>query len=340
MHKSYNAAMLMVVFGAGASYDSAPSLPVLAGYPHQFRPPLSNELFQNRTAFASIASRYPQMLPIVPYLRALGEKSVEEILEELEIEGQNFVKRRAQLLAVRFYLHDLLSECTRQWLTDSGRITNYRTLLDQIAKHYQTEEPIPLVTFNYDMLLEDALGDHGFRNVSITDYIGTSSAFKLFKLHGSVNWWRVVRNSGGSNNIPHEIIEHAANLEITDTFSNNIEGQSGRFVPALAIPVRNKVNFECPTEHLEELQRLIPKVSKILFIGWRGTEQHFLRLLKQSASSLRYCMFVARDRDDAAEIAKRVMEGIGKSYLVNTPLGEGGFTDLVVRRGAEPFLAR
>jgi hypothetical protein len=189
-------------------------------------------------------------------------------------------------------------------------------------------------------LLDDALGDHGFSTVNIGDYIGDESPFKLFKLHGSVNWWRAVRNSGSPNNVPNEIIGNAAKLDITEDYTNNLEGRSSRYIPALAVPVRNKATFECPREHVEELQRLIPEVSKILFIGWRGAEQHFLRILRERANHLKYCMFVGRDEEEAAEIRTRVMEDIGKSHLVNNPLGQGGFTDIVVERQAEPFLAR
>src|SRR5207244_6413216 len=50
--------------------------------------------------------------------------------------------------------------------------------------------------------------------------------------------------------------------------------------PAIAIPVETKRSFECPAEMLEGLVELLPFVSKLLIIGWRATEAHFLSLLK------------------------------------------------------------
>ena len=76
--------MIMVIFGAGASYDSVPSRP-----PSQYvrrnlisRPPLATELFLDYDFFADSLRRFPQCKPIVPYLQSLppGE-TIEHTLE-------------------------------------------------------------------------------------------------------------------------------------------------------------------------------------------------------------------------------------------------------------------
>ncbi len=64
--------MLMVVFGAGASYDSFPSgLPNSTDWEDR-RPPLANELFDNRPAFGPVVSRFPRCQPIISRLRHRG----------------------------------------------------------------------------------------------------------------------------------------------------------------------------------------------------------------------------------------------------------------------------
>src|SRR5579862_4982730 len=87
--------MLMVIFGAGASYDSAqayrPASPgggsqnfgvsaQLATDEEPWRPPLAKDLFQDRhhqTGF--IVNRYPKLTHILPYLREPSNgRSVEE----------------------------------------------------------------------------------------------------------------------------------------------------------------------------------------------------------------------------------------------------------------------
>ena len=59
--------MLMVILGAGASYDSIPHLRASRSGPMAQRPPLANELFEER--FAGVLSYYPQLQPIVPWLQ-------------------------------------------------------------------------------------------------------------------------------------------------------------------------------------------------------------------------------------------------------------------------------
>src|SRR6267154_1345930 len=98
-------------------------------------------------------------------------------------------------MSVRFYLCDALSTCVSEWLSRANFATNYGHLLDDIgnwnARRGRGEE-ICLVTFNYDILLESALSLAGckFETKTMNDYVG-SSIFKVFKLHGSVNWKQV-----------------------------------------------------------------------------------------------------------------------------------------------------
>src|SRR5438105_2029867 len=68
--RTSSSSMLMVIFGAGASYDSDPTRPS-ANYvlPTPHRPPLANQLFDNRPEFAHDLSYFPECIPIVPLLR-------------------------------------------------------------------------------------------------------------------------------------------------------------------------------------------------------------------------------------------------------------------------------
>src|SRR5579862_4403175 len=127
--------MLMVVFGAGASFDSSPTYqprpPVaVSTYPptfvptpttqemneSRFRPPLADELFQNRPNFEEKVRAYRQMSGIISDLRHREGKTVEQCLQDFQIESKEHPHRRSQLAAVRYYLRDVLAECTRGWL--------------------------------------------------------------------------------------------------------------------------------------------------------------------------------------------------------------------------------
>ena len=91
--------MLMVVFGAGASYDSYPSLrPPTGIFPAEIklddlRPPLADQLFSDKEAFAKTVQSFPDCIPIIPFVRHFPrDSSVEKVLESLRAEALN--KRR------------------------------------------------------------------------------------------------------------------------------------------------------------------------------------------------------------------------------------------------------
>lgn len=83
--------MIMVIFGAGASYGSVPSQPPSL-YPRNMiysRPPLASELLLDRDFFADALSRFPDCHPIVPYLQSSRPGvSIEQTLETLQAEGE------------------------------------------------------------------------------------------------------------------------------------------------------------------------------------------------------------------------------------------------------------
>jgi hypothetical protein len=88
---------------------------------------------------------------------------------------------------------------------------------------------------------------------------------------------------------PEEVISQIARLSISDSYvvAEKQPHQGPPLFPAIAIPVSEKSTFECPRSHLGELERLIPKVTKILTIGWRGAEKHFLDMLSKGLANSR-----------------------------------------------------
>ena len=123
--------MLMVIFGAGASYDSSLSYPTGPPYLHKdHRPPLADELFDNRDAFSEVAARFYRCLPIIQQLRHRGQGgSVEQKLQRLQEECEDYPAGLRELAAVRFYLNVILVDCIDRWNKVTKGITNYPTLL-------------------------------------------------------------------------------------------------------------------------------------------------------------------------------------------------------------------
>jgi len=239
-------------------------------------------------------SEFPQLNQLIPELNPRPGRSIEDEFHRLEAEAKKNPLRHQQLAAVRYYLQHIFRVLTKGWIKEVGGVTNYQALLGRIA-HYEGEnrEPVLIVTFNYDTLIELALTSEFRMTFEVIDEYICDSRFKLFKLHGSENWGRYLNvaprgYSARINKNPWafrtEMIEQAASLSITDTFM--VAGTGAPFngpplYPAVAVPVREKALFECPPSHVGLLASLIPKVTKIITIGWRGSEGHFLRLLTQ-----------------------------------------------------------
>lgn len=293
--------MLMVVFGAGASYDSLSeyppqsfrtfqelTMPHLQNEPR--RPPLAVQLFQHER-FSSFFKRYPECLGLFPQLdRVARSGGLEQRLAELVGESEGDPVVRQQMIALRFYIKDVIAWSANQWLEITRGADNYAELLGRIDYWRRRTEPkqqVALVTFNYDVLLDQAAAAlssirSGFS--SMADYI-KSDEYKLLKLHGSTDWLRLIEGlSRTRDNSYADAIEFAGVHQIpvqaeivTATEAANM-GKRSADVPAIAIPVQEKSAFEMPRAHLEALEKYIEATTDLIVVGWKGMEAHFLEL--------------------------------------------------------------
>lgn len=324
--------MLMVVFGAGASYDSVPSRDFDARlYASQLRPPLAVELFSKRGPFDAALSQYPPCVPMLGELRGAvaRQQSVEEALQGFaeEAEHGNDLTVR-QLMAMRFYLQRIIRECGGEWQTLSSGVTNYATLLNIIERlRRATDEEVLLVTFNYDTLVERALTiTIGQTFVSTDDYmLGEPQRYRLAKLHGSVDWKRLVRVAASTP--VAELINNSAGLDITDDVRMDGEVTDKAGIPALAVPTRSKSLFECPGTHESRLKHLLPDVDRVLVVGWRAQEQSFLDLLASRSWENTSVMVVSEDRARAEPTVDALRVPLPDASLVASDAS--GFTGLV-----------
>jgi hypothetical protein len=312
--------MLMVIAGAGASYDSSAEYPL---HTHSDRrPPLANQLFEKTGLRAHVRGLYKQMDALIPMLLAHDNRTVEETLQQIQQESTTNPARAVQLAAVQCYLHTLFQLTSAEWLRQTSEITNYLSLFDRIAHYKQhATEPVCVVTFNYDLLIENALGrQFGMTFDAIGKYIDYKEV-KLFKLHGSANWVRCLSlmphsvsmaASKGQPAVLQEMIKHVASLSFSDVYG--VEGQVvGAAFPAIAIPVVKKDRFECPLDHVGTLESMIPKVRKIIAVGWRGSELHFLNMLAKGLANVVpgvQAVVVAANPSEAEQTAQQ-LRGLG-----------------------------
>src|SRR5438552_2581802 len=148
--------MLMVIFGAGASFDSVAEPYWSSEMSKQNRPPLAAELLDARLRFIEHLSNFPQCGELVAYLRGclIRKEDLEEALQRRYARAKGAHERKA-LLAFRFYLQGVISQCS-EWSQLAGGATNYAALISRIESDRENQ-PVALVTFNYDLLLEEAM---------------------------------------------------------------------------------------------------------------------------------------------------------------------------------------
>ena len=248
--------MLLVILGAGASYDSVPAHPPAEGADLPDRPPLADSLFENRPVFREAMNAFPAIQPIVPLLQRRHGKSLEQQLQLLARESAGHAVRSQQLMAVRYYIQYILRRIEDPWLRAvAGHVTNLKSMLDEIDRCTPKGYAVPIVSFNYDRIVEEAMQSRGIPIASLDDYVA-DSRFKLFKVHGSIDWVRRTGIKAADVAVPANqwgamaaVTQRAASLNLTKEFFISADYPSGMLdeelvAPALAIPLEDKTDFE------------------------------------------------------------------------------------------------
>lgn len=332
--------MLLVIFGAGASYDCADV---------QNRPPLAKDLVG--PAFDSIAVRFPECRAIVDRLRERmdGTTSLELELAELTTESRSKPERRRQLTAFSFYLRRVIEDVTTDVLRATSGYTRYLRLTNFLYDWQRASgEPIRIVTFNYDTILEDAL-ETVFGGWDLGRGLSTfveRDDCRLHKLHGSIHWSRAVKAQAEpfAMMLP-ATMTHAEN---GGTFDGEIEPHSPSdqvpdppvlMVPALAIPMEAKTEFGCPPAHLAALRSDLPAVRRLLIVGWRAAEPHVVDLLWGSDNHVQSgltpgfsSLIVSGSQDDADQVVTNLGRVIDRSPRQWRLVEPGGFSALIRNR--------
>jgi len=207
----------MVIVGAGASYDSMPG-GVPQGTAEDDRPPLASALFDVR--YEHVLNDFPKARYAVDRLRAAVARGadVEQELERMRERADKDPAYHGHIMAVRYYLRDVIGRAEQSWAFRHGGVTNYVRLVGQVREWARDAgEDVCYVTFNYDLLLDRALEDQiGLRRGLLDTYV--SASHPLIKFHGSVNWFRLCGPgstsvfAGGGSQI-EDVIDHAADLK-------------------------------------------------------------------------------------------------------------------------------
>ena len=232
-------------------------------------------------------------------------------------------------------------------------VSNYTSLIRYIEEFRQSDEPVILITFNYDTLIERALSLHfnDFKFRATNDYVRRPT-YKLFKLHGSVNWGHPIE--GDARIDVHQTDEHLRNaiIDLADNIhyqddqvvvldEPNVRVNDFLYLPAISIPVQQKSRFSCPQEWLPRLDSSLDGVSNLLVIGWRAGEEHFLeRVVPVLNKNAGFHLGVVSHTATSANETQIRLRGAGLKHAQESSLFGGGFTNFISSDGVKNFLRR
>ncbi len=187
--------IVTVVLGAGASYAVADGR---SPVDEKFRPPLTRGLFNlnERPWLLELTHSLPGVIRLQSDLARAAEsdeRGLERLLQDL---AQHPVReRRRWFRDVPPFLQAQIHRASRQYLklqahclpgTPGGG--NYQKLVDDLF-HTGTDRWVVFITLNYDDYLEQALAIGNEAVTSMRDYAHPGRAWRMVKLHGSINWF-------------------------------------------------------------------------------------------------------------------------------------------------------
>jgi hypothetical protein len=87
--------------------------------------------------------------------------------------------------------------------------------------------------------------------------------------------------------------------------------------PAIALPVRGKGSFRLPAWQQQQLRTDLARATRFLFVGWRGADEHFMRMLREYARKRRPIDVVCGRSSSA--LARRLQDALGsRSIAIKT----------------------
>ncbi len=336
----------IVLLGAGASYDCIPDINPPLDLRPEYKPPITQGLFENRPVVVSHLRDYDAAMQLASDLiiDIRNKKDLEATLRD--ISKSALPSRIAQVRQFGLYLQDLFWDIS--W-TYTPEAVNYSRLANALLDNY---DKVAFVTLNYDLLLDRTLRvvNQGDRAGDLGSYT-SSERWMLVKLHGSVNWGRRViefANTSTANDEPHILRRRYIEIVSTVSFEDNLgpieiamperrwSSRGELYYPALSIPVEGKYEYNCPEEHIRALEPVLQSATAVLSIGLSGKDADLLDLLHRNLPEVDRFHVIAGD-GEAAGVASQISNHVPQ--LKSASLFDNGFSGYVLTGGLESFLA-
>lgn len=348
---------LCIVIGAGASMDAASEILV---QDHRvdidWQPPVTDALFEPRASFSEILSHHQTRVQgLISYLRnrlairvsnAQPNTSLEKELG-LVYRSKNFDQKQ-ELKYLTYYLWDLFKEISMRYLKSGP--SNYDYLVRAVLSR---DIEVMFLVLNYDLFLEDSLKKlrTGLQFSKKGDYMPEGERWRLIKLHGSVNWGKkLIKPVNTGFGLPSREIDNldlGLGLEQEITFVHLTgstrhvpEGSGQSLYPVLAVPVEEKYDFLCPSEHIEEAKRFLGQCGNFLVVGCSLKDGSIRDLFRNNVRVARMLMIV-NGNPQASSMALgelQMMPAFNGGKVWPESAYGGGFNEFLSNGELEKFL--
>jgi hypothetical protein len=326
----------MVIFGAGASFDSHFHY-YQNDFNHIWRPPLANELFSPR--IDSFLKVYNDYFGVKTLLSGLNLKEdIEDYFDHLWNKAKT--ENNKEVLSIIVNLVYAIQELMLKISENNNEIglSNYSAIVNQANQYSNLKnQDVAFVSFNYDLLIENAISEvYVGKQSPLNDLDNyTNNRIKLFKPHGSANWGRkierIILNEDDSHQkyfyefkYDFERIEQMLERDFELIYSDSkkidknkslyMESGLDYYFPQLLLPMKNKDEFIMPQSHIKLLEEITPKVSEILIIGWKGNEEKFNSMLRNYLKDREVEITIVSSEDNDANYRKILPHAHFKIY--------------------------
>jgi hypothetical protein len=241
----------LVVFGAGASAFCVEN--------GQGCPPLTADLVEALRRFG--VSGISALLHVIDeFQESNPDSNFEETLRSLfeSFSSDSLMKKQFDNLRSR------LRELMRSFSGAANSGNAYEVFFDQFlssTERRDTGERLAVVNMNYDSLAERALNGRQLFDKMDDHVMRDDRPIGLYHPHGAAEWGMLPMHEGASEGRQVLVRPFAAGLS-----------------PAIALPMSgDPQNKTCwPPSQEAELSSLLPLVTKICVVGWRGADKHIV----------------------------------------------------------------
>ena len=315
-----NTSQPLIILGAGASHDFVN--PILRRWDS---PPLTNQLVERDRLRHDLLEKYPEAKPLFSRV-ASKILSPDNLLSFEEVVGEN--ENHQQLAALLFYLSEYFQDISYKNLSQES-VNNYSALLDHIGK--SPSGGANIITFNYDTLLERQFPPSR-QFIAMNDYVADHHPIKLFKAHGSSDWFYIHRKSNLSRfseiTDGYTLLKRSPGYVGKNYFTQRMldaeEGGEFHRIPAIAVPTTSTKSFVCPEEHVRGIELAMETASKILIIGWKANDSHLLTLMKERLTK-KIPLFIVSGKRGGQEIVQKILAAAPSLEVAGTAKGFSAF---------------